>query len=48
MGNQPDMPYPPKSQREGIPTAIVASKAVKKNAIQIDPITAALFGRAAA
>lgn len=48
MGNQPDMPYPPKSQREGIPTAIVASKAVKKNAIQIDPITAALFGRVAA
>jgi hypothetical protein len=47
MGSEPDMPYPPKSQRAGIPTAIVASKPVKKNAIQIDPITAALFGRAA-
>lgn len=47
IGNLPDAPYPPKGQREGIPVAIVANRAVEKKALQIDSLMAAFYGRAA-
>lgn len=47
LGNQPDMPYPTKKERVGVPVAIVANSLAEKKAFHIDELTAALFGKAA-
>lgn len=47
LGNQPDAPYPTASEREAVPVSAIAARPVKSNVFVRDPITAALFGRAA-